>query len=82
MTARSLFDDEATDSAARGKARREHYAGVAAEQLLGAPDCQFCLLPYQELARSAGVWYEAATEAMMRANYRSEERRVGKECRL
>lgn len=69
MTARSLFDDEPTDSAARGKARREHYAGVAAEQLLGAADCQFCLLPYQELARAAGVWYEAATEAMMRANY-------------
>lgn len=69
MVARSFFDDETTDAAARGKARREHYAEVAAERLHGASDCQFCLLPYQELARAAAIWYGAASEAMMRANY-------------
>jgi len=69
MPARPFFEEESSDSVARGKARRERYAGSAAERLHGAADCQFCLLPYQELARAAGVWYEAASEAMMRANY-------------
>ena len=69
MVARSFFEEESSDSAGRGKARREHYAEVAAERLHGAADCQFCLLPYQELARAAGIWFEAASEAMMRANY-------------
>jgi hypothetical protein len=69
MAARSFYDDETTEAASRGKARRDHYAEVAAERLHGASDCQFCLLPYQELARAAAIWYEAASEAMMRANY-------------
>ena len=69
MVARSFFDEERSDSAARAGARRERYAELAAERLHGAADCQFCLLPYQELARAAGIWFEAASEAMMRANY-------------
>jgi len=69
MVARSFFEDASSDSVARGKAQRDHYAEAAAERLHGASDCQFCLLPYQELARAAGIWFEAASEAMMRANY-------------
>ncbi len=60
---------EQDEALARQKKRREHYAAAAAERLHQADDCQFSLLPYQELERTAGTWFEAAHEALMRANY-------------
>lgn len=69
MPARSIFDDESSEAAGRQKGHRDRYAAAAAERLQGTIECQFSLLPYQELARAAGLWYDAVTEAMMRANY-------------
>lgn len=69
MTPRPTSEPESDEAAARQKTRRERYATAAAERLHAATDCQFSLLPYQELARAAGTWYDAATEALLRANY-------------
>jgi hypothetical protein len=63
------IDKEQDEALARQKKRREHYSAVAAERIQAAEDCQFSLMPYQELERTAAVWFEAAHEALMRANY-------------
>ena len=54
---------------ARQNEHRERYAAVAAEDLRAASECQFSLLPYEELARLAGLWYDACAEATLRGNY-------------
>lgn len=82
MVARSFFEEESSEAAGRKHARQEHYSEVAAERLHGAADCQFCLLPYQELARAAGIWFEAASEAMMRANYGPLEEMIRDQARV
>lgn len=69
MPTRPVFDQESDEAVSRQKTRRERYANAAAERLHNATDCQFSLLPFPELARAAGLWYEAVTEAMLRANY-------------
>ncbi len=53
----------------RLREHRTRYAAAAGDRLHGDLDCQYSLLPFQELERTAGVWYEAAHEALMRANY-------------
>lgn len=65
----SLEDGASTGAANRHRQRKEKFAGTAAERLRAAEDCQFSLLPYEELARVAGNWYEACAQAMLRANY-------------
>ena len=49
--------------------RRERYATAAAEHIRDAKECQFSFLPFDELAHTATVWYESASEAMLRGNY-------------
>lgn len=63
------LEEGSDESKSRQIGRRERYAGVAGERLQATTDCQFSLLPYQELARAAGTWYEAVTESLLRANY-------------
>lgn len=65
----ALDDTEAPDVAARHRQRREKFAGLTAERLRATEDCQFSLLPFDELARVTGNWYEACAQAMLRGNY-------------
>jgi hypothetical protein len=62
-------EEEATEASSRQVSARDRYAAVAGERLRAAEDCQFSLLPYEELTRTAGGWYDAAAEAMLRGNY-------------
>lgn len=57
------------EAADRHRQRRDKFADTAAARLRAAEDCQFSFLPYEELARVAGDWYEACAQAMLRANY-------------
>jgi len=62
-------EEEQDRHAARRAQRRQHYAHAAAERLQLSEDTQFALLPFVELSRTAGLWFDAAHEALMRANY-------------
>jgi hypothetical protein len=64
-----VHEEEHGELLIRQKKQREKYTAAACERLQVADDCQFSLLPYQELRRTAGVWFDAANEALMRANY-------------
>ena len=64
-----LPEAETTKAKSRQDERRQVYAAAAGERLRAAEDCQFSLLPYEELVRVASTWYEAAAEAMLRGNY-------------
>lgn len=66
-----LPEQESTKAKSRQDERRQVYAVAAGEALRAAADCQFALLPYEELVRVASTWYEAAAEAMLRGNYAS-----------
>jgi len=66
-----LPEAETTKAQARQDERRQRYAAVAGEQLRAAADCQFSLLPYEELVRVASTWYAASAEAMLRGNFAS-----------
>lgn len=61
--------EERDEALVRHHKRREHYASAAAERIHGTSECQFSLLPFEELVRTAGVWFDAAHEALLRANY-------------
>jgi hypothetical protein len=62
-------EEEQDRHAVRRAERRQHYAHAAAERLQLSTETQFCLLPFEELARTAGLWFDTAQEALMRANY-------------
>jgi hypothetical protein len=64
-----LPEAETTKAKSRQDERRQVYAAAAGERLRGAENCQFSLLPYEELVRVASTWYDAAAEAMLRGNY-------------
>jgi len=51
------------------KQRCESFAAVTADRIRAEEQCLFSLLPSDELARLAGGWYEACSQAMVRANY-------------
>lgn len=61
---------------------RLRYTTAASKELRGASDCQFSLLPIQELARTAGVWFDACSEAMMRGNYGELDALIREEARV
>lgn len=58
-----------TQAQERQDERRQRYAAAAGERLRAASDCQFSLLPYEELVRTAAGWYDACAEGMVRGNY-------------
>ncbi|MBI2956609.1 MAG: PilZ domain-containing protein [Acidobacteria bacterium] len=62
-------EDEPGQPRLRDAWRRDRYAGVAGERLRARRECQFSLLPYHELMKTAAHWYEACTDAMLRGNY-------------
>ncbi|MGH9787634.1 MAG: PilZ domain-containing protein [Candidatus Acidiferrales bacterium] len=61
--------EDSTRPVVREGWRRERYATAAAEHIRDAKECQFSFLPFDELAHVATVWYESASEAMLRGNY-------------
>lgn len=74
--------EEPREARARRKARRERYAAAAGERLRAASDCQFSLLPYEELARTAALWYDACAEAVLKGNYVSLDNLVRHQARV
>lgn len=52
----------------RQRQRCERFAAPAAEAI-GAADCLFSLLPYEERRCQASSWYEACCQAMLNGNY-------------
>ncbi|MDA2913084.1 PilZ domain-containing protein [Acidobacteriia bacterium AH_259_A11_L15] len=75
-------EKELTKAQARQDERRDRYAAHAGEQLRQAGECQFSLLPYEELARVAANWYDASAQAMLRANYTLIDNLVRQEARV
>lgn len=75
-------EDESSEARARQQARRDRYAAVAGERLRAARDCQFSLLPYEELVRTAALWYEACAEALLDGNYTSLDTLVRNQARV
>jgi hypothetical protein len=77
---RDYLDDEATAEAKEAKERerqrRDRYAEVAAGALGEAQDSAFSLLPYEELVRTAGAWYDACAMAMLYSNFSATEQWV------
>ena len=65
------FESEAetTKAQSRQQERLQRYAAAAGEALRAAGECQFSLLPYEELVRVGGAWYEACAGGMLRGNY-------------
>lgn len=62
-------EEQATEGLSKQQSARDRYAAVAGERLRAAEDCQFSLLPYEELTRTAAGWYDAAAEGMLRGNF-------------
>ena len=71
-----------TDAESRHRQRREAFASVTGTRLRAVTDCQFALLPYEELARVAANWYEACAQAMVRGNYGPMDELVRQQARV
>ncbi|MFQ5926517.1 MAG: PilZ domain-containing protein [Terriglobia bacterium] len=78
-----VFDDSVVnDAATRHRHQREKFSTLTAERLRAAEDCQFSLLPFEELARVASGWYEACVQAMLRGNYGPIDELVREQARV
>lgn len=75
-------EQESTIAQTRQNERRDRYAAVAGERLRGASDCQFSLLPYDELVRVAATWYTACADAVLRGNYAPIDNLVREQARV
>jgi hypothetical protein len=64
-----LEEDRHTEAALLQKRRCKIFGSVAAKRIRAARDCQFSLLPQEELARLAVGWYEAAAQATLHGNF-------------
>jgi hypothetical protein len=73
--------EDSTRPVVRESWRRERYATAAAEQIRDAKECQFSFLPFDELARVASFWYEAAADGMLRGNYAGVDRWIRSQAR-
>jgi hypothetical protein len=62
-------EEEVTDAQLLQQERRWKFAPQAAERIRATESCLFSLLPYEELSRMTGEWYEACSQAMLRGNY-------------
>jgi hypothetical protein len=60
---------EATGAQLVQQERCKSFAALTAERIRSAQNCQFCLLPREELARLVASWYESYALAMMRGNF-------------
>jgi hypothetical protein len=64
-----LEEDRHTEAGLLQKRRCKIFGSVAAKRIRAARDCQFSLLPQEELARLAVGWYEAAAQATLHGNF-------------
>jgi len=65
-----LFDEQAAEEQRfRHLERRARFSNLAAERIRAAQECQFSMLPHDELARIASEWYQAGEQATVNANY-------------
>jgi hypothetical protein len=65
-----LFDDDKVTEAAQFQRQRcAAFGARTAERIREARDCQFSLLPYDELTRLASGWYDASARAMLNGDY-------------
>lgn len=78
----SLFLPVDLRTQTRHKERRDCYAAAVAERLRPAGDCQFSLLPYDTLVRTAALWYDACSNAMLRGNYATLDNLVSSQARI
>jgi hypothetical protein len=60
---------EATGAQLVQQERCKNFAALTAERIRAARNCQFSLLPREELARLVANWYESYALAMMRGNF-------------
>ena len=64
-----LEEDRHTEAALLQKRRSKMFGLAAAKRIRAARDCQFSLLPQEELGRLAVGWYEAAAQATINGNF-------------
>jgi hypothetical protein len=65
-----LLDIDKITEASQAQAQRcAAFGARTAENIRAANNCQFALLPHEELARLASGWYAASAQAMLNANY-------------
>jgi hypothetical protein len=64
-----LEEDRRTESGDAQKRRSKVFGATVAKRVRSSRDCQFSLLPYEELSRLAACWYEAAAEATLNGNF-------------
>lgn len=67
-TAMLLDLDKVTEAGQSQQQRCAAFGAMAAKNIRAARNCQFALLPYEELARLASGWYDASAQAMLSAN--------------
>lgn len=73
--------EDSTRPVVREGWRRERYATATAEHIRDAKECQFSFLPFDELSHVASVWYESASEAMLRGNYAGMDKWIRSQAR-
>jgi len=64
-----LDEDRATEASQFQRQRCAAFGAMTAEKIRAAANCQFSLLPHDELARLASGWYDASAQAMLNSNY-------------
>jgi hypothetical protein len=64
-----LDEDKVTEAAQFQRQRCAAFGARTAETIRAAKDCQFSLLPHEELARLASGWYDASAQAMLYGNF-------------
>jgi hypothetical protein len=61
--------DKVTKATQAQEQRCAAFGAMTAEKIRAASNCQFAVLPHQELARLASGWYAASAQAMLSTNY-------------
>jgi hypothetical protein len=64
-----LDEDKVTEAAQFQRQRCAAFGARTAEKIRGAGNCQFSLLPHEELARITSGWYDASAQAMLNGNF-------------
>ena len=64
-----LEEDRRTEAGDAQRRRSKMFGATVAKRVRSSCDCQFSLLPHEELSRLATGWYEAAAEATLNSNF-------------
>ena len=77
-----LDEDKVTEAGHSQKQRCAAFGARTAGKIRAAKNCQFSLLPHEELARLASSWYDACAQAMVHGNYAPIDRWTGGQAQL